>query len=590
MKKILVKILSCAIAVLLICAPLAGCNLFSDSVKKVKLPAPAVVIGYDGTATWGEIDNALYYVYVIDGGAENTTVERSVSLELNQTVKVKAVSSDSKKYLDSDFSEIKKYTSTQKPADCKHTDNDDNGKCDLCGESVLKEFSFFSVNDLHGKFMDTPSQPGMDEFTSYMKNLYADTAREEILLSAGDMWQGTVESSTNKGQLMTRWMNEMKFEGMALGNHEFDWGADVIRPNSQKAEFPFLAINVKYNGKAADFCQASAIVERDGVKIGIVGAIGDCLSSVSGEFSKGLEFVTGSALTSLVKSEATRLREEEGCSFIVYTIHDGYGDSLAPTSVTTLSNSDFSHYYDTSLSDGYIDLVFEGHTHQHYIVKDEYGVIHMQGGGENKYVSRADVSLNILTSSYTVKPALVSSSVYAASSINGDAVVEEIFNEFFPDDNPYTTVLGKNGERRNEYEICETVAKLYYDAGKAKWSNYNIVLGGGFLKLRTPYRIEAGNVTYADLFSILPFDNAIVLGKIRGSDLKKAFLSDKANYHVYSTVKSSEVSDSAYYYIITDTYSAYYRYNGVTEVARLDNETYARDLLADYVKDGGFVY
>lgn len=587
MKKFLLKISACVLVVLLICTGTVGCNI-SDVVKgkKQKLPAPEVVIGYDGTATWSEIENTLYYVYIIDDGQEKLTVERTVKLELNQAIRVRAVSS-SEQFLDSDFCALKRYTSTEIPVDCTHCDNDDNGKCDLCGVSVKVELSFFSINDLHGKFMDTANQPGMDEFTTYMKDLYADTAREEILLSAGDMWQGTVESSTNKGQLMTRWMNELNFAGMALGNHEFDWGADVLTPNSRQAEFPFLAINIKYNGKAAEFCKSSTVVERGGVKIGIIGAIGDCLSSISGEFSSGLSFTTGGALTALVKAEATKLRAE-GCKFIVYTIHDGYGDSLAPTSVTTLPKSEFSHYYDTSLSDGYIDLVFEGHTHQSYIVKDDYGVIHMQGGGENRYVSRADVSLNILTSSYTVNPSLVRNSVYAASNIKGDAVVGEIFNEFFPENNPYTTVLGRNGTKRNSDEICETVAKLYYEAGKEKWGEYNIVLGGGYLKTRSPYDLAAGNVIYADLFSVLPFDNAVVLGKIRGSDLKNQFLGGKSNYHIYTTIKSSEVSDNTYYYIITDTYSAYYKYNRVTEVARLDNQTYARDLLAKYIKDGGF--
>lgn len=587
MKKFLLKISVCVLCALIVCTSLSGCL---NPEKKEKLPAPEVVIGYDGTATWSEIENTLYYVYVIDDNAEKMTVGRTVRLELNQSIKVKAVSNDSGLYLDSDYSEVRKYTSSEKPVNCTHADNDSNGKCDLCGESVKIELTFMSINDLHGKFMDTPSQSGVDELTTYLKNLYADDTREEVLLSAGDMWQGSVESSTNKGRLMTRWMNEVGFEGMALGNHEFDWGADVLKPNSEQAEFPFLAINVKYNGKPADFCQASTVVERAGIKIGVIGAIGDCLGSVSGEFSGGLEFITGSALTRLVKDEAERLRNKEDCKFIVYTIHDGYGESLSPTSVTALSKSEFSHYYDTSLSDGYIDLVFEGHTHQSYVVKDDYGVIHMQGGGENRYLSRADVSFNIITSDYTVAPKLVSSNEYASSDIGGDGVVNEIFKEFFPDDNPYTTVLGKNGTRRNSDEICKTVAKLYYETGRAQWSGYNVVLGGGYLKLRTPYRLEQGNVTYADIFSILPFDNAIVLGKIRGYDLKRAFLSDKNNYHVFSTISYSEVSDNTYYYIITDTYSAYYRYNNVTETARLGDGTYARDLLAEYVRGGGYSY
>ena len=454
----------------------------------------------------------------------------------------------------------------------------------------IAKLSFYAVNDLHGKFMDTDTQPGMDEFTAYMKALYSDEAREEILLSSGDMWQGTVESSTNKGQLMTEWMNEVGFVSMTLGNHEYDWGAQVLTPNSELAEFPFLAINVTYNGQAVDYCRASTVVEKSGVKIGIIGAIGDCLSSISGDYTDGLAFATGSELTKLVKTESTRLRKEEGCDFIVYSMHSGYGSSFSTNSIQTVTGREISDYYDTALSKGYVDLVFEGHTHQSYILKDEYGVYHLQGGGENRYVSNAEVSYNKGTGKYNVTPRLLGTKIYANDSIAGDPVVGEIFDKYFEEGDPYTTVLGKNARRRQSDEVCEQVAKLYYETGVKEWgSEYDIALGGGYLKLRTPYRVEAGNVTYANLFSNLPFDNDLVLGKIKGSDLIKNFLeTDNTAYHVYPELDASDVSENEYYYIIVDSYSSTYKPNRITEVKRSSSGKYARDLLADYVSAGGW--
>ncbi len=420
-----------------------------------------------------------------------------------------------------------------------HLDVNGDGVCDGCGERTTVELSFYAINDLHGKYIDTDVQPGVDEFTAYMKALYADPAREEILLSSGDTWQGTVESSTNKGRLLTEWMNELNFVSMTLGNHEYDWGSQVLKPNSELAEFPFLAINVTQN-----------------------------------------------ALTSLVKAEAKKLRAE-GCEFIVYSIHDGYGESFAASSVNEVSSREISSYYDVSLSDGYVDLVFEGHTHQRYILKDEHGVYHLQGGGENSFVSSAEVSLNRATREFTVKPRLISSSVYASGA--SDPVVGELFDKYFPTDNPYTTVLGTNSARRNSTEVCTLLAKLYYETGVKQWGGeYKIALGGGYLKLRSPYRIEAGSVTYAQLFSVLPFDNDIVLGKIKGADLKSRFLSGADNYYCFTALKASEISDDSYYYIIVDSYSSTYRYNRITEVARLGGEKYARDLLADFVAGGGW--
>lgn len=555
--------------------------------KTTKLATPQVTIGTDGVATWAAIANAQYYVYAIDGGAEIMTTGRSVLLTENQSIKVKAGSSDVK-YSDSDFSKSQTYVKTNPPATHTHTDADGNTVCDECGKSVITELSFYAVNDLHGKFMDTATQPGLDEFTTYLKNLYSDDKREEVLLASGDMWQGTVESSSNKGQLMTEWMNEAGFVSMTLGNHEYDWGPSVLTPNSKLADFPFLAINVTYNGQAVDYCQPSTTVEKGGVKIGIIGAIGDCLSSISGDFKTGLKFATGSALTSLVKTEANRLRNEEGCDFIVYSIHDGYESNLSYSSAQSVSSSEID-YYDTELSNGYVDLVFEAHTHKYYMIEDEHGVYHLQGGGENNYVSCADVSYNTVTKKYTVSPKLIYKTAYGNDSINDDPVVGELYEKYFPDSNPYTTVLGANTSQKDDTAICEKVARLYYDKGVEEWgSQYNIVLGGGFLKTRSPYNIAAGSVTYAQIFSVLPFDNDLVLGRISGSDLKSKFInSSNANYHCYYTVSASGISNSSYYYIVVDSYSSTYAPNNITEVARISG-TYARDLLAEFVAAGGW--
>lgn len=553
--------------------------------KTTKLATPQVTIDADGVATWAAIANAQYYVYAIDGGAEIMITGRSVLLTENQSIKVKAGSSDVK-YSDSDFSQPQTYIKHNPPVTHTHTDADGNTVCDECGKSVLSELSFYAVNDLHGKFMDTNTQPGLDEFTTYLKNLYSDNKREEILLSSGDMWQGTVESSSNKGQLMTEWMNEAGFVSMTLGNHEYDWGPSVLTPNSKLADFPFLAINVTYNGHAVDYCQPSTTVEKGGVKIGIIGAIGDCLSSISGEFKTGLSFATGSALTSLVKTEANRLRNEEGCDFIVYSIHDG-GESFSSSGINSVTNNDIS-YYDTALSNGYVDLVFEAHTHQQYILKDEYGVYHLQGASENRYVSCAEVSFNTVTNKYTVTPKHISNSVYASSSIKDDPVVNELYEKYFPDNDPYATI-GNNSSTRNSTTICEKVAELYYEKGVKEWgSQYNIVLGGGFLKARNPYNVYAGGVSYADLFSVLPFDNDIVLGRIQGTYLKSQFINTtNTDYHCYNTISASSVSDSTYYYVVVDTYTSTYTRNHITEVKRISG-TYARDLLAEFVAAGGW--
>ena len=579
MKKFIYRVSTILFAVLLLCT-VVGCTKKKD--EKPRLATPEVIISYDGLAVWGEVDYALHYIYSIDGDGGHAIAKCSYQLEENQTIRVKAVSAK-EGYLDSEYSAPQTY---KKGASVEHdhTDINDDGLCDRCGESVTVELSFFALNDLHGKVMDSSSQPGVDELTTYIKDLYADDKREEIVLSSGDMWQGTVESSSNQGKLMTEWMNDLGFVSMTLGNHEYDWGAKAIAANSELAEFPFLAINVTQDGKAVDYCQGSTVVERGGIKIGIIGAIGDCLSSISGDFKDGLEFTTGSKLTSLIKAESERLKSEEGCKFIVLSMHAGYDNATAGT--TTVSVGEI-RYYDTSLSNGYVDLVFEGHTHKRYILQDKYGVYHLQGGGENTYVSSADVTINLASGKKDVQPRTISNREYGDKSIKGDSIVDKIFNKYFPDNNPYTTVLGTNARTRQSNDITNQVAKLYYEKGIEKWGDkYDIVYGGGYLNTRSPYTISEGDVTYANIFSVLPFDNEIVLGKLTGSSLKG--LLGRTNYYHYAPTLDGNIDESREYYVIVDSYTSTYKYNNITEIARLGSGTYARDLLAEFVSNGGW--
>ncbi|MGM9608995.1 MAG: 5'-nucleotidase C-terminal domain-containing protein [Eubacteriales bacterium] len=549
------------------------------------LPTPVLTLGNDGVASWEAISGAVGYRYILNQGEAETTSLTSLQLSDGDTLKVQAIG-DGTTATDSAYSRAVTYTE----GTCNHIDADNNGICDNCTQNVCVDIDFYGVNDLHGKYMDTNSQPGVDEFTTYMKNLYADASAYEVLFSAGDMWQGTVESSTNRGALMTEWMNEVGFVSMTLGNHEFDWGQSGIAKVSTLADFPLLAINIRYNGEMLEGCQASVVVERGGVRIGIIGAIGDCLSSISGEYQTGMTFVTGSALTALVKAEATRLRKEEDCDFIVYSLHDGYGSSTS--GITSLSGSAFSDgsniYYDTSLSNGYVDLVFEGHTHQSYILKDEYGVYHLQGGGENQAVSLARLSYNLVTGSYNVEPRSVSNTEYGNSSIPDDPSVQNIFNKYFPDENPYETVLGTLSSGKSSGEIAEKIAELYLAFGKAQWSTYTVVLGGGYLQTRSPYSLNAGNVTYADIFSLLPFDNTLVLGSISGADLKSKFINTTNSAYHSAYDSSLSIVDTNTYYIVVDSYTSSFAPNNITEEARFSADTFARDLLADFIRGGGW--
>ncbi len=481
---------------------------------------------------------------------------------------------------------------TDNKKECEsHADADDNGLCDLCNVSVIISIDFYAINDLHGKFKDTSSNDGVDELTTYLKNT-AFTDDHTIFLSSGDMWQGSSESNLTNGFIITEWMNELDFASMTLGNHEYDWGEEIVEDNEELAEFPFLAINVydRDTDERVDYCEPSVIVERDGIQIGIIGAIGDCYSSISADKSGDFYFKVGKDLTSLVKDESERLRSL-GADFIVYSIHDGYGQNKY--SETKVTSSQISSYYDTELSDGYVDLVFEGHTHQRYVLIDEHGIYHLQNGGENKGISHVEIAINSVTYSSKVNFAeFVESSSY--SYLNGDPLRDQLLLKYKDTISKGDEVLGSVSTFKNSTAIKKKVAELYYKRGVEVWGDeYDIALGGGFVSTRNPYDLSAGQIKYSHLQSILPFDNQLVLCSVKGADLQsKFFETDNSNYYIYFETYGTDVKNNidpnGTYYIITDTYTSTYRYNRLTEIERFDDGVYARDLLAEFIKNGGW--
>ena len=469
-----------------------------------------------------------------------------------------------------------------------HTDTDDDGTCDDCGISVVIILDLFAVNDLHGKFCDSDTQGGVDELTTYLKNAYK-TEDHVILLSSGDMWQGSSESNLTKGFIITEWMNHLGFVSMTLGNHEYDWGESFIDDNASLAAFPFLAINVYDRGtnEQATYCKSSVLVQRGGATIGIIGAIGDCYSSILGEMAGDVYFKTGKELTALVKSEAEMLRAA-GADFIIYSIHDGYGSS----SSGSISDSALSAYYDPILSEGYVDIVFEGHTHQRYALRDGDGVYHLQGGGDNKGITHAEARINFANGKNTVLTAeYIPASRY--EHLEADPIVDTLMDKYKDQVSAGSEVLGYNSAYRSGDDICQMAADLYAKVAEEAFSEYDVVLGGGFLKVRSPYNLKAGNITYSQLQMILPFDNTLVLCSIKGSDLLNKFINtSNSNYFIsytaYGESLKGKINANATYYVLVDSYTSTYAPNRLTEIARYTEGGYARDLLAEYIRAGGW--
>jgi 2',3'-cyclic-nucleotide 2'-phosphodiesterase (5'-nucleotidase family) len=108
------------------------------------------------------------------------------------------------------------------------------------------------VNDTHGHILPsiekTVDPDRQVSGAAWMARMIArerqKNPRGTLLLSGGDMFQGTALSNVFQGAPVIEIMNALNFDAMAIGNHEFDWGPDGLDHLRTSARFPFLSANI----------------------------------------------------------------------------------------------------------------------------------------------------------------------------------------------------------------------------------------------------------------------------------------------------------------------------------------------------------
>lgn len=113
---------------------------------------------------------------------------------------------------------------------------------------------------------------GIAEMTTLIETLRANEPNV-FLFDSGDIFTGALAKLTD-GKLAFELMITMGYDAMGIGNHEFEYGVDIFGWEKNRAPFPVLGANFFYAGTDHPFAQAHTIIERDGVRIGVIGIMG----------------------------------------------------------------------------------------------------------------------------------------------------------------------------------------------------------------------------------------------------------------------------------------------------------------------------
>lgn len=430
-------------------------------------------------------------------------------------------------------------------------------------EQEEKTISFYTINDTHGAVMMDESnyQAGIERLSTYLYDESAANPDGNVILSSGDMWQGSADSNLTSGEIMVNWMNLIGYESMAIGNHEFDWGVDAILENSFKADFPFLGINIAdTNNQRPDWAKPSVIIERFGAKIGIIGAIGNLESSIAVSSLGGYQLLDNYA--ELVYEEAERLKTDEDCDLVVVSIHN---DDL----------------FVTDEAAEYIDAVFGGHTHSFFGNVDSNGIPHVQcySNGSNiwRVDFKEDADGNWYFDEYSNMPldSLLRLEPHEETTQLIDyygSLIDDIKNE----------VVGHNDEYLSRGALADLASESLYRYYKRENWGTNLV-GAATNTGCARSELAAGVVKYGDLYQALPFDNDNVLVQIPGYYLRE--LAHDSYLSTYLDIAENQIDDNANYEMIIISYVFEKApYNLYMEEISRDSVVRLRDIVAEYFR------
>ena len=208
----------------------------------------------------------------------------------------------------------------------------------LSAGAAMADYSLtiLHTNDFHARFEPISKyDSGCSEDSNAEGKCFGGSARlvtavaeararsnNSILVDGGDQFQGTLFYTYYKGKAAAEMMNKLGYDGMTVGNHEFDDGPEVLRGFMDAVNFPVLMSNADVSKEEllADTLMKSTVIERGGEKIGLIGLTPEDTDELA---SPGPN-VTFSDPVAAVQGEVDKLTEM-GVNKIIVLSHSGYG-------------------------------------------------------------------------------------------------------------------------------------------------------------------------------------------------------------------------------------------------------------------------
>ena len=384
------------------------------------------------------------------------------------------------------------------------------------GGEKTRTVSIFHTTDLHGHIVPTRTYGGLANVGGLARcasciRQWRRESPHSLLVDIGDVYQGTAESLLDGGNLMIGLFNRLGYDAWTLGNHDFDWGPEVLERNLALSKPPVLTGNLRVDGKPTGGLGGAwksvlpwTMKDVGGFQIALIGLVTPGLPYWLAKETLG-GVIVDHPLASLKRSIA-EARSAKADAIVVMG-HMGWR-----------TEDDFANPVREILKQAAgADVLLAGHTHQDQPSWQSGGVLCSQAGYHGIHCGRVDLTFDLETRGLVGRKALtllmderfeLDPAVMEMAEPNLRTAAEQLSRKL---GTATGTLKGTGGNNPLARFFCECFA----EALKRNQTPVDGVFHGTFGSGDLP----VGDITVADCWQMIPYENLLVTAELSAEEL-----------------------------------------------------------------------
>jgi 2',3'-cyclic-nucleotide 2'-phosphodiesterase/3'-nucleotidase len=403
------------------------------------------------------------------------------------------------------------------------------------------------TTDLHGNlfpvdyYTDKPDNRGLAKIATLVKQVRKDNANV-MLIDSGDTIQGTpLEYYHNKknnqpADPMMLSMNALNYDAMTVGNHEYNFGLQVLEKARSEAKFPWLSSNTYDRGTDKTHYLPYIVKEIGGVRIGVLGLTTPGIPNWENAPNyAGLEFREPLA-------EAQKwvpiLRTKERADVVVIAMHMGLEEDLRTGEMSPGQVTNENRAVAIARQVPGIDCIFMGHTHRDTPSVVINGVQLVQANYWGRHLARVDLYLENDGSGWHMF-GRASRTVPVDNSVIPDEQLLTIGEPYNRETQGWLSrpigesaiELTAGDARFRDTAILDLIQRVQLEAGKADVSMAAV--------FNPEAKIAQGAVTVRDIAGLYVYENTLVVLEVTGQQVKDALEHSARYFRPYEPGKSA---------------------------------------------------